>query len=172
MAPQLNDVVIAPTSENDLLEMKRLHARIFGPGRFARTAYRIREGHPLISRFCHTAKLNGRLVASVTLTPVIIGNKADALLLGPLAVSSAHANIGIGRKLIKKSLAAAKAEGIRLVVLVGELAYYKRVGFTRVPYGHITFPGPADPMRILSCALDNTALDDYRGLIRAVKHND
>ncbi len=167
MPTHLNHVIIAPTSQTDLEALAKLHAVVFGPGRFARTAYRVREGQPSISAFCRTAKVDGYLIASVTYTPIYIGARSGALLLGPLAVAGAYANIGIGGKLIATSLEAAKNEGIRLVVLVGELAYYKRFGFVQVPPGQICLPGPADPARILACKLDESAMCDYRGLISA-----
>jgi len=61
--------------------IERLHERTFGPGRYARTAYRIREqlGHRL--DLSYTARIGTLLVGSVRLTPVRIG-ETPALLLG------------------------------------------------------------------------------------------
>ena len=38
-------LTILPETADDALAIERLHERTFGPGRFARTAFRIREGH-------------------------------------------------------------------------------------------------------------------------------
>ena len=165
MPSQLDSIIIAATSETDLAALGKLHEVIFGPGRFAKTAYRVREGQPPISAFCHTAKLDEQLIASVTFTRICIGAKPDAVMLGPLAVSPAYANLGIGRKLITTGLETVRTRGIRLVLLVGEPAYYVRFGFAQVAQGQIRLPGPADPARILACALDEAALSDYQGLV-------
>jgi predicted N-acetyltransferase YhbS len=37
-------LTILPETADDAVAIERLHERTFGPGRYARTAYRIREG--------------------------------------------------------------------------------------------------------------------------------
>ena len=76
---------ILPESRDDAGPIERLHERTFGPGRYARTAYRIREqlAHRLDLSF--TARVGTLLVGSVRLTPVRIG-ATPALILGPLTI--------------------------------------------------------------------------------------
>jgi predicted N-acetyltransferase YhbS len=112
-------------------------------------------------------RIDGRLVATVRFTAVLIGGKAGALLLGPLAVDPDFANQGYGRGLVGEALEAARAAGIRLVVLVGDEPYYARLGFRRVPRGRITLPGPVDPDRLLAVELAEGSLADYSGLVAA-----
>jgi predicted N-acetyltransferase YhbS len=145
--------------------MVALQSRAFGPGRFARTAYRVREGGPGLSPFCRVALLDDRLVAALRMTPIAIGGQAEALLLGPLAVDPEEAGRGYGRRLVAESLEAARAGGIRLVVLVGDMAYYGRFGFEPVPPGQIRLPGPADPARLLAAEVQPGALATFRGLV-------
>jgi predicted N-acetyltransferase YhbS len=151
----------------DLAAIARLHADLFGPGRFARTAYRVREGTAAITPLCRVAYLGSELVAALRMTPVGIGGREGVQLLGPLAVAAAHANRGHGRALVRDSLEAAAARGDRLVVLVGDVSYYARLGFAPVQPGHIQFPGPVDPARILARELVAGALADYRGRLEA-----
>lgn len=151
----------------DLPAIRALHERAFGPGRFALTAYRIREGTPPISAFCRIARVAETLGAAVRLTEVTIGGRTGALLLGPLAVAPHYVNRGLGRQLIATSASAARKAGRRLIVLVGDHAYYGRLGFERVTPGKIGFPGPVDPARILALELEPGALDDYTGLVAA-----
>ena len=92
------DLSIRHVMPEDLPTVSALHARVFGPGRFARTAYRIRQGTPLISPYCRKALLDGRLVAAIRLTAVAIGSQPGALLLGPLAVEPHWAGQGFGRR--------------------------------------------------------------------------
>jgi predicted N-acetyltransferase YhbS len=72
----------------------------------------------------------------------------------------------VGRNLIEASLAAARAAGHQIVLLVGDLAYYERVGFARVRPGSLDMPGPVDPSRVLVLALAEGALEGLTGAVR------
>jgi predicted N-acetyltransferase YhbS len=160
---------IRPAVPEDRAAIAALEARAMGPGRFARTAHRVREAAPAgFSPFCRVCVLAGRLIAAVRFTKVCIGGKGGALLLGPLAVEPAMANRGYGRGLAAQALQEARAAGIALVVLVGDEPYYARLGFHRVPRGQIVLPGPVDPDRLLAAELVGGALAGYSGLVRAV----
>jgi predicted N-acetyltransferase YhbS len=50
---------------------------------------------------------------------------------------------------------------------VGDIPYYGRFGFTPVPYGHITLPGPVDPARLLAVELIPGALAGAAGQVKA-----
>jgi predicted N-acetyltransferase YhbS len=156
-----------PLTPADLPHVSLLHAKVFGPGRFARTAYRVREHSPEISSYCRAAVDGERIIAAVRFTKVGIGGIGGALLLGPLAVDPDFAGQGYGRALIAEALDAAKAAGVRLVVLVGDEPYYGRFGFKPVPPGQITLPGPVDPRRLLAAELAEGALAGSRGIVAA-----
>jgi predicted N-acetyltransferase YhbS len=162
-----NTLVIRRAGPEDAADIRDLHARAFGPGRFARTAYRVREGTPELSPFCLVYRIDGRLAAAVRFTAVRIGGKRGALLLGPLAVEPDFANRGYGRGLVAKALEDARAAGIAIVLLVGDEPYYARLGFKRVPPGQIVLPGPANPERILVVELAEGSLAGYSGLVAA-----
>ena len=165
----MSDKTFIRTAEPcDVPSIGALHARVFGPGRFARSAYRVREGrrdgNPL-SDFCHVAMRGNRLVAAVTLSEVKIGGVSGALLLGPIAVEPEFAGQGLGRQLIAEGIADARSAGKSLVILVGDEPYYGRFGFRRVPPGQITLPGPVNPMRVLAFPLQDGAIEAARGLV-------
>ncbi len=159
------EVVTRPALPEDGADIGDLHARAFGPGRFTRTAYRVREGTPQFSPFCRVCRIDGRLVAAVRFTPILIGGRSGVLLLGPLAVDPAFANQGYGRGLVGEALEAARNAGIQLVVLVGDEPYYARLGFKRVPRDQITLSGPVDPERLLAVELAEGSLATYSGAI-------
>ena len=96
--------------------------------------------------------------------PVCIG-ETKALLLGPLTVEPPFRSRGVGRALLDRSLRDAKAKGHRLVLLVGDQAYYSRVGFKAVPKGRASMPGPVDYDRLLVAELDDGAFADVCGSI-------
>lgn len=143
-------------TDGDAPAIDFLNDAAFGPGRFARTAYRLREGIPHDPALAFVATVGDRLVGSVRLTPILVGS-AGALLLGPLAVHPDVANRGIGRTLVRAAVARARELGHRLVLLVGDPPYYAPVGFSPVRPGQITLPGPVDPHRLLAAHLDDGA---------------
>src|SRR5215470_5771676 len=159
-------LTILPETADDALAIDRLHERTFGPGCYARTAYRIREqlDHRLDLSF--TARIGTLLVGSVRLTPIRIGETA-ALLLGPLTIEPPFRRRGIGLALMQKALAEAKHKGHRLVVLVGDAPYYAKAGFRRIPKGQARMPGPVDPERLLVAELVDGAFAGVAGPIRA-----
>jgi predicted N-acetyltransferase YhbS len=88
------------------------------------------------------------------------------LLLGPLTVEPPFRSRGVGRALLNRALNEAKAKGHRLVLLVGDEAYYSRVGFKAVPKGRASMPGPVDYGRLLVAELVEGAFADVAGAIR------
>ncbi len=160
-------ISIRSARHEDLHAIADAHRRALGPGRFALTAYRVREGTPPISDYCHVAECDNKLLAAVRFTPVSIGEQHGALLLGPVAVDPDYLNKGFGRALIDAGIAAARKRGEQLVVLVGDSSYYGRLGFSPVPPGQIEFPGPVNPARILAMELSAGALTKFSGALRA-----
>lgn len=147
-----------------------LTAEAFGPGRFSRTAFRLREHMPARADLSYIALIaNGgaqcELAGSVILTDIMIGQD-PALLLGPLVVSPHHQKIGIGRELMNRAIRAASEGDQNLIILVGDLPYYARFGFKPVPPGKIIMPGPVDPQRLLACELKPFALQGHAGKAR------
>lgn len=66
---------IRDETEQDAAALSQLSAQAFGPGRFGRTAYRIREGVAPVSSLALTAWLNDRLVGGIRFTAVSIGGE-------------------------------------------------------------------------------------------------
>ena len=157
-------LIILPETADDALPIERLHERTFGPGRYARTAYRIREGVSHALDLSFTARIGTLLVGSVRLSPIRIG-ATPALLLGPLTVEPPFRDRGIGKALIDRALAQAREQGHRLVVLVGDEPYYARMGFKRIAKGRAAMPGPVDPARLLVAELEAGAFEGVSGEI-------
>ena len=158
-------ITILPETEDDALAIDRLHERTFGPGRFARTAYRIREGIAHDLTLSYTARVGTLLVGSLRLSPVRIGD-TPALLLGPLTIEPPFRDRGIGLALMQRALADARERGHKLMILVGDEPYYARVGFKRVPRGRVKMPGPVDPARLLVAELVDGAFEGVKGAVR------
>ena len=105
-----------------------------------------------------------RLVGTVRLWHVSAGG-VPALVLGPLAVDPSCRKLGIGRALVQRALAAAKARGHGAVLLLGDAPYYGRFGFSALKTGELRLPGPFEPDRLLGLELREGALDGASGMI-------
>jgi predicted N-acetyltransferase YhbS len=158
-------LTILPETPDDAPAIEHLNARTFGPGRFAKTAYRVREEIAHIPELSFTARVGTLLVGSVRLSPILIG-QAKALLLGPLTVEPPFRDRGIGQALIARALEEAKGKGHRLVVLVGDEPYYGKSGFKSIAKGQVTMAGPVDPTRLLIAELAPGAFDGVAGMVR------
>ena len=144
--------------------------RSFGPDRFKKTAYRLREGVtplPELSLVAieHDEMGNEVLEGTIRYWPVTIGGTVPALLLGPIAVAGHLQGSGLGSKLIRMSLNKAAALGHRAVILVGDAPYYARFGFSRERTLGMQMPGPVDPDRFLGLELVPGALAGAAGLV-------
>ena len=156
---------IRPEAPGDAAEIERLTAAGFGPGRFAKSAWRLREGVDAEKGLGFVVEdLDGGLRGSVRFWPIRIGGK-PALILGPLAVQSDQRNLGIGVGLMQAGIEAARAAGHRAIILVGDAPYYARAGFAPIPQGQMKFCGPVDYSRLLGLALVPGALDDLSGAV-------
>jgi len=157
----------------DAAQVAALNAESFGPGRFAKSAYRLREGVAPVGALSFVAvekiPAGGEVLrGSVRFWPVRVGGHEE-LLLGPLAVQSDQRGRGIGIALMQAGIAAAQSGAWRAILLVGDEPYYAKVGFSRLPPGRVKFPGPVDQNRILGLSLKAGELLNLAGEVRRSK---
>ncbi len=134
---------------------RRIHEltdRAFGPGRYVKTAERLREDSQPIPDLSFIAGHGEKLVGSVRLWPVFVydfePNHYEPLaFLGPIVVDPPHRGHGIGKALIGAAVEAAFAKGLRAVLLVGAQSFFTPFGFHKAE--DIAMPGPVDPARVL-----------------------
>ncbi|MEX0853876.1 MAG: N-acetyltransferase [Bauldia sp.] len=152
----------------DAPTIEALQSQLFGPERFKRAAYVLRDGVPPDPALSFVALVGEQLVASVRMTPITIGGRA-ALILGPLVVVPQFKGRGAGRALVGRALAGARAAGHTVVMLVGDLPYYGPLGFTHLGRDVITLPAPVDPDRVLVAGLAEGALDGLSGAVERAR---
>jgi predicted N-acetyltransferase YhbS len=147
--------------------VEELQALAFGPGRFARTAFRVRERFPIDQSLSLIAEVDGVRSGSVWMTPISIGG-IDGYMLGPLATHPNFRKLGAGKMLAREvtRLALERAEG-SFVVLVGDQDYYGPLGWQVTTPGAIEWPGPVDPKRVLLFSEDKTLATRIKGKIAA-----
>jgi predicted N-acetyltransferase YhbS len=168
--------LVRQEAAGDAARIEALNAAAFGPGRFAKSAYRLREGVAPVPGLSFVAVENpkGRgevLRGSVRFWPIRAGS-AEALLLGPLAVETAQRGRGIGIGLMQAGIEAAHRGPWSAILLVGDEPYYAKVGFARLPPGRVTFPGPVDPKRVLGLSLKPGGLLNLSGQVRRAQIDD
>jgi predicted N-acetyltransferase YhbS len=163
--PGLPSVRFATPADDAFVE--DLQALAFGPGRYARTAFRVRERFPIDKSLSLIAEVDGTPCGSVWMTPISVGG-LDGYLLGPLATHPNFRKRGAGKLLAKEvtRFALERGEG-SFVLLVGDQDYYCPLGWVPTIPGAVQFPGPVDPTRVLVYSSDPTMAVRLAGPIAA-----
>jgi predicted N-acetyltransferase YhbS len=141
--------------------------RAFGPGRFAKTAERLREGHVPDLALSFVAWIDGQAVGCVRQWRILIGD-APAVFLGPIAVEEDRRREGLGASLIQRACDAAREAGCRAILLVGDDPLFGPFGFTAAAARRVALPGPVDPRRVLALQLGPGSADELSGRVRTV----
>jgi predicted N-acetyltransferase YhbS len=159
--------VVRPATPADDVFIEDLHAIAFGPGRFAKTAYRIRERFKIDPSLSLVAEVEGTPCGSVWMTPISIGG-INGWMLGPLATHPDFRKLGAGKLLAREVTKRALDRGDgQFVMLVGDRDYYCPLGWEPTTLGAIAFPGPVDPTRVLVYAEDKSLATSLSGPIAA-----
>jgi len=129
---------------------------VMGPGRYARTAERLREGNRAIADYGFVVIDDQKNIqGTISFWPIQIG-ATPSLLLGPLAIHPAFRGQGAGLNLItyardhilSRDPSQNPLQNLLPILLVGDEPYYGRVGFSVAPRA-IQLPGPVNPDRVL-----------------------
>jgi predicted N-acetyltransferase YhbS len=162
--PDAAPFAIRAERASDVVARETLLDACFGATRHMRTCQRLREGQAPAEGLALSALRQGRLVGTVRLWHVSAGG-VPALVLGPLAVDPSCRKLGIGKALVRRAVAAAKARGHGAVLLLGDAPYYARFGFSAAKTGELSLPGPFERDRLLGLELSERALDGAQGMI-------
>lgn len=161
---QQHDLVYLTEDASHDAIIELINAEAFGPGRFVKAAARIREQGPHDRALSFVCADRGETIGSVRMTPVLAGS-VKGHMLGPLAVRPSHKCLGIGRELVRIAIEAAKRCGSEAVILVGDPPYYMPLGFEKVSYKVLEFPGPVDANRVLVVPLVDDVHARLKGTI-------
>lgn len=133
---------IRPERPGDAAAIGTLLEAAFGRPAEAILVAALRQAHALDVSL--VAAQEGTLVGHVALSPVSVQGAfmPGVLGLAPLAVHPDHPRRGIGGRLVEAALAAARKGGGKLVVVLGDPAYYRRFGFRPAKDIGVTCPWP------------------------------
>ncbi len=154
-------------TRDDWWEVEALYDTCFAPGRELLSSYRLRDGIDKIHDLSMILRDDKNVIsAAIRYWPVSIIEKSksvEALLLGPIATHPTRQGEGLGGQLIFESLNRAKLLGWERVLLVGDVEYYSRFGFSRLE--GVIMASPTNPSRVLGYELVDEAWRDIKGQI-------
>jgi putative acetyltransferase len=91
------------------------------------------------------ATIGTRIVGHVIFTKCgVVGNDVNAALLGPLAVTPVWQRQGIGSEIVRVGLRRLEDENVNWVFVLGDPAYYGRLGFLPESLVEPPFPLPVE----------------------------
>lgn len=148
--------------------IERVLDRAFGPGRFAKSSERVRERGAVhdyaLSRVALDA--SGAVCGVCRMWRVSAGGVVFHFL-GPLAVDPGAQGEGVGLAIARESVIAAREAGGAGVALVGAEPFFRPLGFTQIPAGKLSLPGPVIAERFLWLEFRTGALAGAQGEIGA-----
>jgi predicted N-acetyltransferase YhbS len=140
--------------------IEELLDRVFGEDRHARTAYRIRAGMDWLSALSFAAlDADEMLVGTIQCYPVALtepsGRALPLIMVGPVAILPERQGEGFGQGLMAAMLdaearLAADGQMPFAQVLIGDVEYYGRWGFSAAATGGWRCPGPYETERLLA----------------------
>ena len=146
--------------------IEEMTAAAFGPDRFHKTVYRLREEVPPLRDLCFVAlDQKGRLVASIRNWPVLVNERWPAVMLGPLSIAPELRGLGYGKALMWHSMAQSRIQGHSRIVLVGDPEYYNQFGFRRDLALNIQLPGWVEERRFLALELVAGSMIGVHGMV-------
>ena len=146
--------------------IEEMTAAAFGPDRFHKTVYRLREDVPAIRELCFVClDQKERLVASIRNWPILINEKWPAVMLGPLAIAPELRGLGYGKALMWHSMAQSRLQGHSRIVLVGDPEYYNQFGFRRDLALLLQLPGWVEERRFLALELVAGSMIGVHGMV-------
>jgi putative acetyltransferase len=150
-------VRLRPEGPADHPDIRRLVAQAFarsdgGSPPEVRLVEALRGSDAWLPELSMVAEVDGEVVGYALLSRVWVQpGRIPALALGPVAVLPGRQRRGYGRDVVQAALDAAAELGERLVVVLGNPAYYRRFGF--IPAARFGLTGPwsglGDPWQVL-----------------------
>ncbi|MEO1188130.1 MAG: N-acetyltransferase [Pseudomonadota bacterium] len=154
----------SPPLHADAIEA--LYDRTFGPGHFAKTAERLREGNASVPDVSRVAVLDDKVIGVCRVWPIMVGaGGVTALFIGPVAVDPDFQGQRLGLTVTGEALEAATKAGWGAAVIIGAPGYFGELGFEQVAPDRFSFPAPQDMARVMVRDLASAA-DGLKGPVR------
>ena len=165
-----NNLRLLLEAKNDHLEVERLLDLVFTPRRKLLSSYQLRNSDNKVDNLSYVIKDNSKkVVGSIRFWNIMVDSHCSrGLLLGPLAVHPIYQSEGLGEKLVLNGIEKAHSDNWNWIVLVGDLGYYSKFGFSKNPTRGISIGNGLDNSRLLGLDINDGFLEAAFGsLIKA-----
>ena len=149
----------------DHIEVEQLLDLVFTPKRKLLSSYQLRGPANKVNNLSYIIKdSSNHAVGSIRFWNIRIdGNSSRGLLLGPLAIHPIYQSEGLGEKLVLNGIEEAHAGSWNWIVLVGDVGYYSKFGFSKNPTRGIYIGNGLDDKRLLGLDIKDSFLNKAIG---------
>ena len=156
-----NNLRLLLETKNDHIEVERLLDLVFTPRRKLLSSYQLRNSANKVDNLSYVIKDNSKkVVGSIRFWNVKVDSHSSrGLLLGPLAIHPIYQSEGLGEKLVLNGIEKAHSDNWNWIVLVGDLDYYSKFGFSKNPTRGISIRNSLDNSRLLGLDINDRFLE-------------
>ena len=156
-----NNLRLLLEAKNDHIEVERLLDLVFTPRRKLLSSYQLRNSANKVDNLSYVIKDNSKkVVGSIRFWNVKVDSHSSrGLLLGPLAIHPIYQSEGLGEKLVLNGIEKAHSDNWNWIVLVGDLDYYSKFGFSKNPTRGISIRNSLDNSRLLGLDINDSFLE-------------
>ena len=151
--------------KEDHIQVEQLLDLVFTPKRKLLSSYQLRSSANKVNKLSYVIKdLYDSVVGSLRFWNIKINNHSSrGLLLGPLAIHPIYQSEGLGEKLVLNGIEQAYADNWNWVVLVGDVGYYGKFGFSKDLTRGISIGDGLDNERLLGLDINDSFLEEAVG---------
>ena len=156
---------LLPETKIDHVQVEQLLDLVFTPRRKLLGSYQLRGSENKVDKLSYVIKDNSNsVVGSIRFWNIKIDRHIGrGLLLGPLAIHPIYQSEGLGEKLVLNSMEQAQADNWNWVVLVGDIEYYSKFGFSKNVTRGISIGDGLDNERLLGLDINKNFLEKTVG---------
>ena len=160
-----NNLRLLLEAKNDHIEVERLLDLVFTPRRTLLSSYQLRNSANKVNNLSYVIKdYSKKVVGSIRFWNIKVDSHSSrGLLLGPLAVHPIYQSEGLGEKLVLNGIEKAHSDNWNWIVLVGDLGYYSKFGFSKNPTHGISIGNGLDNSRLLGLDINDGFLGEAVG---------
>ena len=154
-------------AKKDQIEVEQLLDLVFTPRRKLLSSYQLRSSANKVNKLSYVIKdSSDSVVGSIRFWNIKIDSHSSrGLLLGPLAIHPIYQCEGLGERLVLNGIEQASADNWNWVILVGDVDYYSKFGFSKEATRGISLGYGLDDTRLLGLDINESFLTQAVGML-------
>ena len=160
-------ITIRAETPKDIAAIRHVLEMAFGQTGEARLVEALRQADALIMSLVAVEKK--QIVGHIAFSALAIESQdtaMNAVALAPLAVLPAHQRRGVGSELVRSGIDHCRRAGYRVVLVLGEPAFYQRFGFMKASLHSIRCPFEVPDQAFMVAELFPGALAGHSGPVK------